>query len=162
MSDPRLILTADGSHLQFVGGQPLMDDGLENLALICLFTSPGWCGNRFIKSPIGSDFEAACNQPITRQALNDIRNAAERALAGPQFDRVTAIVTNPTGHRLNVSIALGRGAGLVLTRDNGNWSYQAASPAHLRVNADGTVVPTPHYPDAYLDETAFIGGSLIA
>lgn len=120
MSDPRMILTADGSTLQFTGGQPLLDNGLENAALISLFTSPGWCGNGFIKTAIGSDFEQACNQPITRKALNDIRNAAERAIPG-----ASAVVSNPSSSNLHITITLPYGRALSLTRRGGNWSYQA-------------------------------------
>jgi phage gp46-like protein len=129
MSDPRLYLTANGTSLKVVGGEPLMDNGLENLALISLFTSPGWCGNKFLIAPIGSDFEAACNQPITRQALNNIRNAAERAMVSSAFGKVTVAVSNPNGYSLAVSILIeppgGRPASFLLTRNGQNWQYQA-------------------------------------
>lgn len=135
--DPRLILTASGSRLQFTGGQPLMDRGLENLALISLFTSPGWAGNLLVKSAIGSDFEKTCNQPITRQALNDIRDAAERALQDPAFGRVTATVRNPTGYRLEINIRIeppGENPQTIqLTRNGENWTYQATDPAYSKV-----------------------------
>jgi hypothetical protein len=128
MSDPKLILTVNGSYLQFQGGQPLMDNGLENAALLALFTSTGWCGNGMLKAPMGSDFEAACNQPLNRKALNDIRNAAERAIPGATVD-----VTNPNGNTLRVTVAVPYGRALTLTRESGNWIYQAADPAYLKV-----------------------------
>lgn len=129
--DPRLILTANGSTLQFVGGQPLMDRGLENMALISLFTGPGWCGNQLIPTPIGSTFEYECDQPITRQQLNRIRNAAEIALDSPLFGGVTATVRNPTGHRLEITILIRRtGAALQLSKEGGAWGYQTIEPAY--------------------------------
>ena len=135
--DPRIILTASGSRLQFTGGQPLMDRGLENLALISLFTSPGWAGNLLVKSAIGSDFENVCNQPITRQALNDIRNAAERALNNPAFGRIAVTVSNPAGYRLEIYIRIeppGENPQTIqLTRNGENWSFQATDPAYKRV-----------------------------
>jgi hypothetical protein len=129
MGDPRLTLTANGSSLHFISGQPCMDDGLENLALISLFTSPGWCGNELLKTPIGSDFEMACNQPITRQALNQIQNAAERALKHEAFGRVTVTVLNPAGHRLEITARIeppGKNPQEIrLTRNGQNWQHQA-------------------------------------
>ena len=133
MADPRLILSADGSRLQFTGGQPLLDHGLENLVMISLFTSQGWVGNRFMKSAIGSDFEAACNQPITLQSLSVIRNAAVRALALTILGKVTVIVTNPTGNNLQVHISVERAGAVTLSRDNGNWSFQVSDPAYRKV-----------------------------
>lgn len=135
--DPRLILTASGSRLQFIGGQPLMDRGLENLALISLFTSPGWAGNLLLDTSIGSGFEASTNQPITLQSLNDIRDAAEKALENPAFGRITVDVKNPTGSRLDVNIRIEPpGANpqqLQLTRYAENWTFQAVEPAYQRI-----------------------------
>lgn len=135
--DPRLILTEDGGTLQFVGGQPLLDKGFENMVLIALFTNPGWAGNGLLKSPIGSDFQASINQPITLQALNDIRDAAERALDYNAFGTVTVVVTNPEAHRLSIVIAIEPPGetpmALQLTRNGENWYYQAVDPAYLRV-----------------------------
>lgn len=136
--DPRLILSASGSRLQFVGGQPLMDKGVENLALISLFTSPGWAGNLLIKEDIGSDFENAAKQPITLSALNDIRDAAERALKTAAFGDVTVEVTNPTSDRLDVFIIIDPPAEnpqqLQLTRNGQNWIFQTIDPAYKKVN----------------------------
>lgn len=137
--DPRLILGPDGAYLQFVGGQPLMDAGLENLALISLFTAPGWCGNTFmnLNSQIGSDFEAACDQPITRAALNQIRNAAERALKHSAFGQVDVTVTNPDGYRLSIQIRItppgSNPQEILLQKNGGNWKYQAHDPAYRRI-----------------------------
>lgn len=127
--DPRIILGPDGSRLQFIGGQPLMDKGLENRAIISLFTSPGWCGNKFMKTHIGSDFETECNKPITRQQLNRIREAAERALGG---DAVVT-VSNPSGHRLAVHIKIAGSTDISLMRDGGNWSSQRTEPAYPHI-----------------------------
>lgn len=130
--DPRLIFGPGGSRLQFRGGQPLMDKGLENLVLISLFTSPGWCGNLLLKTPIGSDFEQECNKPITLQSLTRIRNAAERALALKILDRVTVTVTNPRGNNLTILIRC-KGESVLLTRDGGKWFSQATDPAYRKV-----------------------------
>lgn len=133
--DPKLILTANGSRLQFTGGRPLMDRGLENLALISLFTAPGWVGNLLIKTPIGSDFEEAADQPITRRSINRVRDAAIKALDSPLFGTVTVDVRNPNGSRLDVKILIQRtGAALELSREGGVWFYQTTAPAHRGIN----------------------------
>ncbi len=138
--DPRLILGVNGSRLQFTGGQPLMDQGLENLAMISLFTSPGWPGNDLLSDPnqkIGSDFESSTHQPITLQALYDIRDAAVKALSNPAFGIVTAEVTNPNGHRIDVRILIqppGQDIRTLLLTKNGlNWQAQAFIPANQEV-----------------------------
>jgi hypothetical protein len=137
--DPRLFLTADGSKLNFVGGQPTMDRGLENLVLISLFTAPDWPGNDLfndVNQRIGSDFEEIANQPITIQSLNAIQNAAERALQSPVFGTVTVEVNNPSGYRIDISILIeppGFDARELLVTKNGiNWTSQANDPAHRR------------------------------
>jgi hypothetical protein len=146
--DPRLGLGPDGSWLHFQGGQPAMDRGLENLAFISLFTSPGWCGNALLTTPIGSDFEAECSKPITRSSLNRIRNAAERALNDPLFGRVEATVNNPSGNRLDVVIRIERGGlTLTLSRSNSAWYWQGAQVRMVK--------PPRRYEDFYTTEGAF-------
>lgn len=131
--DPRMILGPGGSRLQFIGGQPLMDEGLENLVMISLFTRPGWCGNVLLRTPVGTDFEEACNQPITRQSLNQIRNAAERALKLKVLGRVIVDVVNPSGSRLEVRISINSTLSALLSREGGRWAFQALSPAYRKV-----------------------------
>lgn len=135
--DPRLILTGDGSRLQFVGGQPLMDQGIENLALIALFTGLGWCGNAFMAAAIGSSFEQACNAPITRSSLVLVRSSAVTALAAPEFGKVTVAVTNPSGSQLSVVILIEPPASdpvtLALSRVGGVWLNQAQNPAYPKI-----------------------------
>ena len=38
--DPKIILTPYGANLDYEGGQPVMDQGMENQALLSLFTAP--------------------------------------------------------------------------------------------------------------------------
>lgn len=143
--DPRLIIGPDGSRLQFIGGQPLMDRGLENAALISLFTSPGWCGNAFMKSPIGSDFETECNKPITLSQLSRIREAAERALDNPMFGTVVVTVTNPTGLRLVVSVRIhppgSNPIELSVSKNGGNWVSQGHDPAYRKITGSQWEAP---------------------
>jgi hypothetical protein len=105
--DPKLYLTADGSDLLFNGGQPVMETGKANVAIIALFTSEGWCGNAFIHSEndkIGSGFESSLKNPITLKSLALISDAAEKALTKAGLTVVDVDVTNPITNRINVSI----------------------------------------------------------
>ncbi len=128
-----------GSDLKFTGGQPVMDRGLENLALISLFTRPGWCGNTLFKDEnqkLGSKFEEISNQSITLQMINDLRNAGERALDNPAFGNVDVEISNPNSYRLEAKNTLqppGQDVKTLLIAKNGlNWIAQARDPAYLR------------------------------
>jgi len=138
--DPALVLGENGSRLVFKGGQPVMDQGLENLVLISLFTKPGWIGNTLFQDPaqqIGSDFLDAANQSITVSSLNDMIQAAKRALDDPVFGTVTVNVSNPNSYRLNFAIRIeppGQDAMDLLLEKNGlNWIFQNLNPAHERI-----------------------------
>lgn len=138
--DPRLFLDADGSRLIFKNGQPIMDAGLENLALISLFTKQGWAGNDLMDSSdeiLGSDFEEAFNQPITLKALTNIENETKKALASPTFGNITVEVTNPENNRIDISIIIAPPGKdiqkLLLTKNGINWLFQSIAPAHRRV-----------------------------
>ena len=138
--DPKLILTEDGADLVFRGGQPVMDQGLENLALISLFTRRGWVGNFLIDSQdekIGSDFEVTAKRPITLSTINDVRQTAEEALKNPALGKSEVAVSNPNSDFLNVKILVhppGQDSGnLILTRNGSNWISQKLNPAHQRI-----------------------------
>lgn len=105
--DPKLHLNGNGSYLAYRGGQPVMETGEANVALIALFTRRGWCGNILARSDaerIGSDFEAACDEPITLSSLNTVRDAAEKALLVAGYREVTAQVSNPRDNTIAVKI----------------------------------------------------------
>lgn len=140
--DPKLILTKDGAELVYRDGQPVMDEGLENNALISLFTAPGWVGNTLLNEDeqIGSDFEFKARGTLTLSKLADIENSAVRAL-NTSFQKVTessAQVNNPIGNQLDMLVRIsppGQDVDLLLTSKNGlNWRSQALDPANERVN----------------------------
>src|SRR4030042_6353573 len=82
--DPAVKITPDGAKMKFIGGQPVMDQGLHNTVQISLFTKKGWWGNILFtqdSKKIGSDFEIQLNQPIVElKTINDDINAANKAL----------------------------------------------------------------------------------
>lgn len=140
--DPKLVITKDGADLVYNNGQPVMDDGLENNALISLFTAPGWIGNTLLNEDqqIGSDFEILARGTLTLSKLADIENSADRALS-TSFQKVTetsAQVNNPTGNQLDMLVRIsppGQDVDLLLTSKNGlNWRSQALNPANERVS----------------------------
>jgi len=142
--DPRLTLNEGGADLTFKGGQPVMDRGLENAALISLYTEPGWFGNLFTRNPsqrIGSDFMATQRQAITLDSINDIRSAAESALQWMLNDGIasdiTVRVSNPVSRKVQTVVLIKPVEGdielLLLTKYGDNWISQKLDPAHLRL-----------------------------
>ena len=136
--DPALSLGPNGSTLTFRGGQPIMDQGLENQAQISLFTAEGWPGN-FLLSPdgqIGSDFEETARGAITVASLARVEQAAKTALAAPIFGDIEALAINPESWRLDVGIIVGPPGDretILLTRNGQNWINQAANPASEQI-----------------------------
>ncbi len=138
--DPRLVLTENGSKIVFKGGQPILDQGVENLALISLFTRRGWVGNILFKDPlqkIGSDFVDAGLEPVTLRSLNNVRDAAIKALNHPLFGTVDVMVSNPTSYQTKVDIIL-KPPGediktLTLVKNGLNWIVQTTDPASGRI-----------------------------
>jgi hypothetical protein len=138
--DPYLTIGVDGSRLTFIGGQPIMDEGVENQALIALFTDEGWAGNDLFDDPdqkIGSDFIETARQPVTLQSLADIEQAAIRALQSSIFGRVTAEAVNLESDIIRVEITIEPprqdSKTIILTRNGINWQAQAINPAHERI-----------------------------
>ena len=140
--DPRLVLTPDGVDLEYQGGQPVMDQGVENHVLISLFTraeapdtGEPWCGNAFqpSASKLGSDFEARASQPITLAGLALVERAAASALSSPLFGAATVAVTNPVADYLDVRIQAGAGA-MNVRGNRDAWTVQALFPAAARLS----------------------------
>lgn len=149
--DPRLFLQGDGSFLEWRGGQCIMDQGLENIVVILLFTtlepktSPlGWYGNYLVQEinqRIGSDYEYWAGQAITLTSINNTRAAAEKALERlitmKLAKEITVTVTNPSYNRVSTSVYIKRpdltDQELLLTKNGENWIYQTSDPAHGRL-----------------------------
>jgi phage gp46-like protein len=142
--DPRLILDENGSTIKVTGGQPIMDQGLENVPIIRLFTAPGWWGNFLFRNnsqQIGSDFEEVAREAATIEGLNRTESAAKVALA-PMIDDGLAKDTivkakNPSGNRLDMGVLIqppGRDfLALLATRHGSNWIAQKQYPANERM-----------------------------
>jgi hypothetical protein len=133
--DPRITLGPDGSDLDYQGGNPVMDRGVENAALLSLFTREGWAGNIFSppENHIGSDFEKTCEGAVTLSKLADIENSAARSLESKLFQNVEVEATNPKSDRLRVEAKIGPGSVLSLTREGALWTNQSNDPASRRL-----------------------------
>lgn len=153
--DPRVFMGENGSFLSWVGGQPVMDSGLENAVFISLFTTLeprrsrlGWAGNYLYPNTdyhIGSRYIESTRQPITLSALNDIRQAGLDALAWMRTKQLVSDiqidVTNPQGDQLRTEILIRPPdlpiQKLLLIKNGINWIYQIEDPANLREAGHG-------------------------
>jgi phage gp46-like protein len=148
--DPKLTLGPDGSDLEYKGGQPVMDQGLENSAYIDLFTKRrepdsnqnGWWANLLTDDPdlkIGSDYvDTVQNQAITLKGLSEIEQSAGKALTGDIYGKIQSNVTNPEANRIENTILIGppgEDVQLLLVTENAvNWKAQAEEPAHKNLS----------------------------
>ena len=139
--DPAIIITEDGADFQVVGGQPLMDTGLENHSIISMMTVPGWWGNdleQVANRKINSKWIGYHNQSVTRQSLIDTARAAESDLKpGNYFGDIKALATNPVSQEVLTEIQLKAPSGdvteLALTQQGINWINQKNNPAHEQI-----------------------------
>lgn len=120
-----------------------MDQGIENVVTISLFTKKGWWGNALIKDKnkkIGSDFEQV-RTTVDIQTINDYREAAEKALAWMRTVNLASSldirVINPRTDWIKTGISVfspGKDVQEFLFLKNGlNWLSQAKNPAHERM-----------------------------
>jgi len=139
--DPALSLTPDGADIEFVEGQPVMDQGLQNAALIAPMTEAGWCGNAIAPTAeaIGSTFMSETRRPITRSQMDLIAKAGKAAMADKAFGDVTVEITNPTGAQISALFRISPPTQdvqtLLLSGVGANWQGQALNPAHERSTA---------------------------
>jgi phage gp46-like protein len=140
--DPAIKLTELGASMTFIGGQPVMDQGIENAVIISFFTKPGWWGNSLQSDPnkqIGSEVEKQ-RTIVDIDTINEYNDAMNNALNWMLETRLSSkneiIVTNPTFDRINSNVKIsppGQDIHELLFIKNGlNWIAQAKYPAHGR------------------------------
>ena len=140
--DPAVKITENGARMKFIGGQPVMDQGLENAVQISLFTKKGWWGNFLLgeNEKIGSNFESI-RVVVDIQTINDYRDDAVLALKWMTdvglASKIDVTVTNPYINQIWTKIIItppGQDAMELLFIKNGlNWILQAQNPAHERM-----------------------------
>lgn len=142
--DPSIRMTDNGATMKFTGGQPVMDQGLENAVLISLFTKRGWWGNVLAgkeSEVIGSDYLSEAAKPITElDAINRVTGAGNKALewlrTAKIIKKATITVTNPRTDYLRADIKIeppGEDIQTLVFINNGmSWIYQFNFPANER------------------------------
>lgn len=142
--DPALLLDENGADIKFIGGQPVMDQGLRNVVMLDLFTRKRWWGNSLFRAEeekIGSDFEKTARQAITVTALQKIRAAGIAALKWMVKTGLASNtlfeVRNPSVNRIDVGVLIQPPTRdeevLVMTRHGANWIAQRDYPASRRL-----------------------------
>lgn len=140
--DPAIKITESGATMKFVDGQPVMDQGLHNAAIISVATKRGYWGNALTQDEnekIGSDYEQE-RIIVDVQTINETTTDLENAL---QWFKDTGLAStidvesfNPSGIRIDSSAVIkspGADALELLFIQNGlNWIAQAKNPAHER------------------------------
>jgi phage gp46-like protein len=148
--DPKVFITNDGAEMVFIGGQPLMDAGLENTVLISLLTQPGWYGNAFARTPserLGSIFESVGQDTFTLSTLATLQDIVEKSLQRLIDDKIISAINvrakNPTGRVVEVQIASSApDIEILLTRQGSNWIAQIQDPAHRKIDNNLPLPPT--------------------
>lgn len=132
--DPKLYLTEEGAEMNFPdnSGQPEMEQGVENAAVISLFTEKGWSGNFYADKEderIGGDYEKNSNLPVTLSNLELLRQTTISVLNDPIFGTVTSEITAPLSNQRQNLINIkppGQNKQEILLNANGiNWIFQA-------------------------------------
>jgi len=143
--EPRLVMTPDGVTIEFRGTQPVMDTGLENAALISLFTDSGWWGNSALSADekIGqSNFEKVASGTINIGMLAQTANEARLALAWMTKKKIVQSIDarayNRNGFGVEVVIIItgldGSSKALKVSKYGSNWVSQAIDPAQARLS----------------------------
>ena len=142
--DPALFLTNQGANIIFKGGAPVMDQGIQNAALISLFTKKGWWANLLTNEPskqIGSDFQEQGKKPIVDiLSINNIEQSADRALKWMKdtgfAGTIGVTAFNPNAQQTVVDALIqpvGQDAQELRVSSHGlNWQAQANFPAEDR------------------------------
>ena len=132
--DPKIEITEEGAEINFPGngGQPEMDRGVENLAILSLFTNEGWHGNSYFREKekkIGSSYVANTQRPITLSSLELIRKATISALDDPAFKDVKSTVSVSSGTKIDNLIEIGppgvTKTEILINKNGQNWVYQS-------------------------------------
>lgn len=143
--DPRVSSGVNGATTVFKGGQPVMDQGLENVILFSVLSGMYWFANAFItnkNSQIESRFERAHRQAITLTVINtDIPDAGAKDLdwmiAAGIMSSIDIVTTNPRSNTVNTVFTFhppGSDAFTLEASIHGkNWIAQFKYPAHERL-----------------------------
>lgn len=132
--DPKIYIDENGADFNYKGngGQPEMEQGIENVALISLFTDEGWPGNFYLNTKnkkIGSSYYKDSLRPITLSNIDRLEKSTIIALNDPIFKNVVSNVTTQSSGQLKNIISVQPPqktlTEIVLTKNGLNWVFQA-------------------------------------
>jgi len=133
--DPKLFIDSDGVDIELVDGWPVMETGIENMAVISLFSDGPFAFNAVANGAIesaGSRFLAESRKSITVNQIKIIEDAAEKAfsplIAEGIVKTVTAsmeILNGIYALTILVSPPVGEDRKLLFKRSGQNWINQS-------------------------------------
>ena len=137
MTDPfqgdlKLYLDQDGADVNITGGQPEMDPGWNNTAVLGLFAED-WIGNVFMTDAqeLESDYVKTAQGTLTLSVLDDIEKSAIRSLQAPAFGTISVEVTNPRSVEIQTRIIVNPPNGdpeeFLTTRNGLTWIAQSTA-----------------------------------
>jgi len=128
--DPKIFIDEDGADWNVGGGQPEMEQGIENELNYSLFTSENWSGNYYLKETkkMGSDFEKISKGVILSGTINDIRQSALNSFNSGIYGENECTVSNPNNNFIKVEYIVrppNNNPSIFLFTKNGiNWANQ--------------------------------------
>jgi len=108
--DPKLFFDENGARFEWINGQPVMDQWLENTTILSAFT-PSWFGNYFFdteEEKFNSNLIEILSQALTLETINSatdaIKKATQHMIDLGLVNDINVRVYNPTGNRVNLEI----------------------------------------------------------
>jgi len=123
--DLKITVSEDGADFKVEGGQPEMIVGVEQEALMSLFTRKGWPGNALLGKELGSDFEANLFGNMDSEYLEKLANQAAISILGGAVAAGSAEAVNFSNNDIRITVT-GSAGGMNIIRENALWSAQAA------------------------------------
>lgn len=143
--DVAVKITPNGAEMLIIGGQPVMDQGFHNAALISAATEPGWWGNVLETDParkIGSEYLQELKKPIVDiESVENLQNALkidfQWMIDKNIAQQIEPVVTNPQSNTVFAQIKVspqGQDMDEILLLTNGaNWEAQINDPVSERM-----------------------------
>ena len=135
--DPKLYPTGDGLDIDVTGGQPDMDEGLENAIALSLFGGAEWWGNAVSADDekITGRLEEIMARSLTTRTMQDAEEAVNTALAWMTSSgvakKITASASIPAVGWLALAITIEQPDRTSTIRFNINWQTMAVSVGAL-------------------------------
>ena len=132
--DPLLNISIEGAEIVFSGaiGQPVMDQGIENFAMLSLFSPSFWEGNFYAKTTderLESDYEDIAKLPTTVSNLELMRQETIKRLSNSVFgdieSTINARLSNQKINNIVISPPSREPLKLQLIQNGTNWIKQA-------------------------------------